>query len=124
MKNQIILLINYKILSISSFNEDTSNESGENSNMEESTCSSNSDTISMSEDEIENELLKIKNSAPVPSIYKGVDLDIEHNKYTVTYFDGYTHIRYFSFGPNERYDHWMAARVNAENFKDEMDKIL
>jgi hypothetical protein len=107
-----------------SSSEDTSNESGENSNMEEDDCSSNSDTITMSEAEIEDELVKIKNSAPVPSIYKGVDLDIEHNRYIVTYFDGYTHIRYCGFGLNEKYDHWMVARVVAENFKDEIDKIL
>lgn len=107
-----------------SSSEDTSNESNENSNIEEMDCSSNSDTLTMSEDEIENELVKIKNSAPIPSIYKGVDLDLDHNRYTVTYFDGYTHVRYFGFGINEKYDHWMAARVVAESFKDEIDKIL
>jgi len=105
-------------------NDNKLNEYNENSKMEENGCSSNSDTLSMSEDEIEEELVKIKNSAPVQSIYKGVNLDLEHNRYTVTYFDGYTHTRYFGFGLNEKYDHWMAARVVAENFKDEIDKIL
>jgi hypothetical protein len=110
--------------SSSETNDNKSNDSDENSNMEEIDRSSNSDTLTMSEDEIEEELVKIKNSTPVQSIYKGVDLDLTRNRYFVTYFDGYIHVRYFSFGPNEKYDHWMAARVNAEEFKDKMDNIM
>jgi hypothetical protein len=105
-----------KISSSEDINDSKSNESGENSNMEDSDFYSNSDT-SMSEDEKEEDPLKIKNAHPVESNLLGVSLDLIWSMYVVAYFEDGIKYKYFSFGKYGKSQYWKEAKDLAENFQ-------
>jgi len=106
--------------------ESIGDQYGENSNNNESDdCSSNSDTVSMSEDEIERELKKIKNAVPTESIIHEVSLELVWSAYIVTYSeDGFIRIKVFMFGENGNYQEWWQAKFDAEKFKESKNKLL
>ncbi len=112
------------ISSSEDISDSRSNESGENSNMEDSGCESNSDSLSMSEDEKEEDPLKIKNKSPVESTVHGISLDLIWSMYVVTYFEDGIKYKYFSFGTYGKSQYWYQAKDLAENFKDSKNKFL
>jgi hypothetical protein len=105
--------------------ESKGNQSGENSNNHQSDdCSSNSDTVTMSEDELKKEMKKIK-TTPIESIVLGVNLDLLKNKYEVAFTEGgYLKLTDFNFGQDEEYKNWVEARFFAEKLREEKNNLL
>lgn len=83
-----------------------------------------SGTISMDEEEIQKEIENSINQEPLISIHDGIYLDLEKNRYIVSYIEnGFTEQESFYFGSDHKYE-WWAAKGNAENFKYLKDKLL
>ena len=79
---------------------------------------SDSDTISMDEEEIQKEIEISINQGSLNSIHDGVYLDLETNSYTVSYIkNGMLEQEYFYFGTGHK-NEWWAAKLLAENFND------
>lgn len=76
----------------------------------------NSHKITMEENEIEEEIIKIRNMTPTQSICSDVTLDLSKNSYFTTYPKGRKIIiKKFPFGPNQKYD-WWEAKFSAERY--------
>ncbi len=76
----------------------------------------NSYKITMDENEIEEELIKIRNMTPTQSICSDVNLDLSKNSYFTTYpKNGKIISQQFPFGSNQKHD-WWKAKFFAERF--------